>query len=314
MSKLSVHHTSPGLTTGFGDNLQKCADANSPFGTVYSLNGNIGPDIAAHSPSTKWIYRRQSDAFPRLPDGMFTSDPAANATNWLTVIKDSNDKNRTLIQNWQINSADNPHPPDWFDPLNEPVADTPAKAAWLNTWMLTALEIANSYGFKLALFSFSTGVSKDAAIWNELLPALRRGKQLGAILSLHAYWDSDPSLDHDNALRYRDIYALLPDDARLPIVISEASNGNGYNTGLNGLAWVADMALYDGELMKDSYVIGACGFQLGGSESNLVGTLAVYGDYIAAHPTPITPPPPPPPVPTGCSPAAFWYRVKRLFK
>ncbi len=211
---------------------------------------------------------------------------------------------------WRLNSA------DWFDPLNEPVieladpnnpaqvADTVRRAQWLNTWMITALNIANSSGFKLALFSFPTG-SPPLLKWNEvntsqiqvptnpdcqsivwyyLLPALRLGKQLGAILSLHAYWeDRDPSTDHRAALRYRDVVDILPLDAQLPIVISEASSGNGYGTLLSGQRWIDDMAKYDSQLMKDDYVLGACAFQLGGSESNLVSALPQYAEYIATH-------------------------------
>ncbi|HET7378139.1 MAG TPA: hypothetical protein VFK30_15605, partial [Anaerolineae bacterium] len=97
---------------------------------------------------------------------------------------------------------------------------------------------------------------------------------------------ADPGQDKFNALRYRDIYAALPDDARLPIVISEASSGNGYDTGKKGQVWVDDMAKYDVELMKDPYVLGACGFQLGGQESNLRNALPEYGTYIAKTPMP----------------------------
>jgi hypothetical protein len=121
---------------------------------------------------------------------------------------------------------------------------------------------------------------------------------------LHAYWeDADPSQETDNALRYRDIYAALPDEARLPIVISEASSGNGYDVGKRGQVWVDDMAKYDGELMKDSYVLGACAFQLGGSESNLKEALPQYGTYIAKTPTPANVAPPPPHVDPNSNPS-----------
>ncbi len=305
-SKLSVHISS-GNRRGFTDWLQKCSNAGSPIRIIYSLNEDISGDIARYSPSTRWVYRRQSEAWNRLPDGLYLDDPEKSATRWLSAPLE---KGKSLMDIWRLNSA------DWFDPLNEPVieladpnnpaqvADTVRRAQWLNTWMITALNTANSNGFKLALFSFPTG-SPPLLKWNEvntsqiqvpanpdcqsivwyyLLPALRLGKQLGAILSLHAYWeDRDPSTDHSAALRYRDVVSILPLDAQLPIVISEASSGNGYGTLLSGQRWIDDMAKYDSQLMKDDYVLGACAFQLGGSESNLVSALPQYAEYIATH-------------------------------
>jgi hypothetical protein len=276
MSKLSVHISS-GNRSGFTDWLDTCQQGGNPIGIIYSVDENISGDLAQHSPTTKWVYRYQTDEFNRLPDGFLEGDPVANCTTWMTKTKDSH--KRTLMDNWRLNKA------DWFDPLNEPVADIPAKAQWLNTWMVTALEIADQNGFNLALFSFTTGFSIDSAIWTNLLPALRRGKELGSILSLHAYWENaDPSQDIYNALRYRELYKIIPADAQLPIVISEASPGNGYDTGKKGQTWIDNMALYDTELMKDPYVLGACGFQLGGQESNLRSALPQYAIYIAKTP------------------------------
>lgn len=280
MSKLSVHISS-GNRSGFTDWLDKCAAGGNPIGIVYSVDENISGDLAQHSPSTKWVYRYQTDEFNRLPHGFFETEPVQNCTTWMTKTKDSH--KRTLIQNWALNKA------DWFDPLNEPVPDIPAKAQWINTWLLTALEIANQNGFKLALLSLPSG-NPPLDMWQYMLPALKRGRELGAILSLHAYWSTEhPESDPDNALRYRDVYQQLPKDARLPIVLSEASPGNGYDPSdhVTGSDWVNNMARYDVEIMKDPYVLGACGFQLGGQESNLRSILPQYGDYIAKTPTPV---------------------------
>lgn len=280
MSKLSVH-ISGAKRGGFGEWLNKCAASGSPIGIIYSLNENISGDIATHSPTTKWVYRYQTDEFNRLPNGFLEGDAASNCVEWLTKTKDS--QHRTLIENWKLNNA------DWFDPLNEPVPDNEVKAKWFNTWMLTALEIAQQNGFKLAYGSFTTG-APEIFVLQHMLPSLRRAKELDAILSLHAYWEqNDPTTDVDNALRYRRINNALPENARIPIMISEASSGNGYDTGKTGQTWVDDMAKYDTELMKDPYVLGACAFQLGGQESNLRNALELYGVYIAKTPTPAVP-------------------------
>lgn len=320
MSKLSVHISAN--PEGLDPLLLKCAQANSPISVIYSVNQNIADSIARNSPGTKWIYRRQTEAFNRLPNAFYIEDPTQNARQWLSQTRDPADKRRTQVENWQLNPA------TWYDPLNEPVieiadpdnpaqvADAVRKAQWLNTWMITALNIADGLGFKLALFSFPTGSPPllkwnevntsqiqvpsnpecQAVVWHYLLPALRHGKQSGAVLSLHAYWeDRDPSVDRRDALRYRDLMRILPSDAQLPIVISEASSGNGYNTSLHGQRWIDNMGKWDTELMKDPIILAGCAFQLGvGAESNLAEIMPQYGDYIAAHPTPIGPPPNPP--------------------
>jgi murein DD-endopeptidase MepM/ murein hydrolase activator NlpD len=277
MSKLSVHYNDQGNKKGFGDFLKSAKPA-----IVYSVNGNIKPDIIKNSPNTKLVYRRQTGTFHRLPDNFFLDNPEQNATDWLLNIKDPTDQDRSQIENWLLNPA------DYYDPLNEPVPQTVNEAEYLNRWMIKALEIAHSHGLKLALFSFAFG-TPDYGIWQYLIQALQLGKQYGAILSLHEYSKSGPmmeAVDKEFVLRYRKVYTLLPDSAKLPLIISEASPDNGYGMTFYGQAWVDDMATYDAELMKDSFVLSACGFQLGGNESNLVDALPNLTQYIVDHPTP----------------------------
>lgn len=281
MSKLTVHYNSAGNKTGFGSFLKTTFDAKSPVNIIYSVNGNIKDDIVRNSPTTKWVYRRQTETFNRLPNNFFRDNPEENAINWLIVETDPTDRNRTQVQNWLLNPA------DWYDPLNEPVPQTREEARYLNRWMIKALEIANLNGLKLAMFSFAFG-TPEYGFWSELIPSLELGKRYGAILSLHEYSKDGPmmeAVDDEFVLRYRKVYNLLPESARLPLVISEASPDNGYGMGFSGQAWVNDMATYDVELMKDSYVLGACGYQLGGNESNLVDALPNLTEYVKTHPT-----------------------------
>lgn len=300
MSRLSVHYTNSSNRTGFGEFLRVAQPA-----FVYSLNGNIRNDVDTYSPDTKIIYRRQSDGWQRLPDNFFNDNPTQNATRWLTVKPKGESTN--LLGNWSMNHA------DYYDPLNEPsielppnptddqIADMIRKATYLNTWMITALEIAHQYGYKLALFSFPFG-SPPFQVWKYLLPAMRLGKKYGAILSLHAYTESGGMLQYNPdgsftqntlywTLRHREIYSkYVPVDAQLPIVYTEASSSNGYDVELSGQAWIDDIGAYDTELFKDDYIAGICGFQLGGNESNLVGILSKYATYIQEHPTTEVPP------------------------
>jgi len=300
MSRLTVHYNNSGDKTGFDDFLKV---TQPEF--VYSLNGNIRNSVNKFSPKTKIIYRRQSAGWQRLPNGFFNDDPVQNAIRWMTVKPKG--ESTTLIGNWILNEA------DYYDALNEPsielppnpsadqIADMVRKAKYLNTWTITSLEIANQFGLKLSLFSFPFG-SPPFQVWEYLLPAMRLGKQYGAILSLHAYTQSggmlqynpDSSFTQDTlywTLRHREVYGkYVPLDAQLPIVYTEASSSNGYDVELSGQAWIDDIGAYDTELFKDSYIAGICGFQLGGNESNLVSILPQYATYIQNHPTTEVPP------------------------
>lgn len=286
-NRASVHATQPGSQTGLGAFLRNTYAAGNPVPVVYSVNGSLKSVLTGNSPPTKMIYRRQTDTFNRLPPNFFNDDPVVSATNWMSKTQDPSDSNRTLVQNWALN------PSDWYDPLNEPVIGTVAQAQYLNTWMLTALDIAHANNFKLALFSFSTG-SPQMDLWQYLYPALRKGAAQGAILSLHEYSvnNSMQNADPGNVLRYRDVYNILPADCKMPIVISECGAGNGYNTGLSGQAWVNDLMWYNAQTCQDDYLLGFCAYQLGGSESNLVDTLPAYATAISGFTCVTTPPPP----------------------
>lgn len=287
MSKLSVHYNNSGNKQGFNEFLQVAKPS-----VIYSLNGNIKSSIEQFSPETKIIYRRQTDTFNRLPNDFFVSDPVQSATNWLIVTKDSSDQQRTQLQNWLLNPA------DWYDPLNEPVIDISnpddpnqvaeaiRRAKWLNTWELTALEITHNHGLKLVLFSFGTeSGTLDARVWNELIPCITKGKEYGAIISLHAYGiDGELSNRPQAYKQHINIYNLLPSNLHLPVVYTECGAGNGYNTGLCGQAYVNDLGLVDEYWTTDSLVLGGCSFQLGGNESNMVDVLGIYAEYISQHP------------------------------
>lgn len=290
MSKLSVHLTFPGNATGYGDFLRLPAESGNPVSLVYQLNSNTKADISKYSPNTKLIYRRQSEAWQRLPDDMFISNPVISCNNWML---NNRENGRNLVEMWSLNPA------DYYDPLNEPVIGTVAQANWLNTWMYRALEIGNYYGFKLAMFSFPVG-SPDFSLWPYLFNSLRLGKSLGAILSLHAYGvegnlidrNLDGSLSENTlslTLRHRKIWRLLPEDCKIPIALTEAGCGNGYAVPLTGQAYINDVIEFDKELFKDSYIISANLFQLGGSESNLQPVIYSLTNYVATTPTPEPP-------------------------
>ncbi len=261
---------------------------------LYSINNCVKESIEDHSPQTLLIRRIQNDIWERLPSDMWrglgtpqwAEGARISATNWAisktisTIIGRLN-----LMQYVQLCNQ------DFIAPLNEPVlgesGDYLLKAQWLNEWYMTWLNIAHSYGIKSAIYSFATGnPSLDTIPY--LIPSARLAAQYGDVIDLHEYGIDGALMDQNNsasgALRYRQFYNALPDDARPRIIISEFSSGNGYDTGLHGQAWINDALAYGLQLRHDQYLIGACAFQLDtGAESNIPpSVLSSYANQAAA--------------------------------
>ncbi|MBK9496800.1 MAG: hypothetical protein IPO08_20305 [Xanthomonadales bacterium] len=220
-------------------------------------------------------------------------DPIVSARNELLLKKMYVPKRGclNLIQFWQLGHA------DYYAPYNEPVlgdsVDHIEKAQWLCEYTCEALKIARVYGLRLAIFSFASGTPHPDTL-PHLAPAVGLCADYDGLIDLHEYGIDGPlmSAPSSGALGYRrfhDAFDDCPD-----IVISEASAGGGYDTdmGLSGAAWVADMAAYGRELMRDDYVIGACAFQLDqGKESSIpYDVLIQYADAAASLNQPTVPP------------------------
>jgi hypothetical protein len=285
MSKLGFH-ISLGNRRGFGDVLKRCAEAGSPVPVVFAVDQDIWPDTEKFSPQTIVIFRHQPRTPPQkgldAPLGTYHDDPVQSAGDWMNMV----------MPIWAKNKA------HYYAPINEQDAGDLAGYAWLNTFTLECLRIAEDNNFKLALYAFSSGNPRDGETdldrstledkWRELLPSLQKAKANQHILLLHEYGfkfhllrASAPNL----ALRYRRSYAFLRQfNADPPLVISEASADAGGFKGVGLDAWLDDVKWYDSELMKDQQVIGCCLYQLGGDE-NFVDALPRLGDYIAATPT-----------------------------
>ncbi len=293
MSKLGFHISS-GNRRGLGDLLKKCADAGSPVPVIFAVDQDVWPDVEKFSPQTILIFRNQ----PRdkegggldAPLGTYHVDPVQSAKDWMNM----------TMPTWAKNKA------QYYAPINEQDAGEVSGYTWLNTFTVECLKIAESNGYKLALYAFSSGNPRDGATdldrstledkWHELLPSMQMAKANGHILLLHEYGFDTPTLRASApnlALRYRRSYAYLRQfNADPPLVISEASAGAGGFQGIGLGAWLDDAKWYDSELMKDRYVIGCCLYQLGGAEK-IVDALPKLGDYIAKTPTPVLLPEPP---------------------
>jgi hypothetical protein len=193
-------------------------------------------------------------------------------------------------------SAMNEHMPRWayesdvvdyWEILNENKPPTMAGHAWLAQFFIAAMDIAEANGYRLALFSYSTGVPQ----WHEWEAIVETGvfaraKEGGHALALHEYgWPvmhwlwGEPTEDlppyEDRGVlagRYRYLYRdfLIPRDEVIPLVIAEC--------GLDPLVpgppmeqpwrerYVEQMAWYDTKLREDEYVVGAAMFTIGPTE------------------------------------------------
>lgn len=295
MSKLGVH-VSSGNRRGFGDLLQKCAAAGSPVPVVFSVDQDVWPDVEKFSPQTIVVFRHQ---FKNVhgegmdgPGAVYVGNPIESARRWMSE----------QMLSWQKNLA------HYYAPLNEQDPPTLEAFAWLNTFTLECLRIADAVGFKLALFGFSGGnpkhlrgddgqiVATPEQCWHELIPSLQHAKANGHILLLHEYGFDSPAANGGPAtslrasapwlaLRYRDaIRYLHPFEADPPVVIGECGPGVGGFAEISLDAWLADVGWYDSELMRDKIVLGACLYQLGGAE-NIRDGLSRLGGYIATTQT-----------------------------
>lgn len=161
--------------------------------------------------------------------------------------------------------------------VNEPVIATAEAMGRLAEFEAERARVMDRHGFRVVVGSFSVG-NPHLPYWREFLPALEAARQYRGALALHEYaW---PALDHEwpwYLLRHRKVYEGEPAHGwegfpqhlkTLPLLITEC--------GLDGLIeridpprgwqvlyghdpdrYLRQLAWYDAELLKDSYVVGA---------------------------------------------------------
>lgn len=177
---------------------------------------------------------------------------------------------------------------DYWEVLNENDPPGVEGHVWLAQFFIEAMNIAEANGYKLALFSYSTGVPK----WHEWEAIVETGvfvraKAGGHALALHEYdWPvmdqrwGEPTEDlppyEDRGVlagRYRYLYRdfLIPRDEVIPLVITECGLdpmvGGPPGEGPWRERYVEEMIWYDTRLREDDYVIGAAMFAIGTTEA-----------------------------------------------
>lgn len=325
MSQLGVHAGQQ--PTNLGTFLQQTHDAGSTVPSLFALDNNIAPDITRYSPTTSLIFRTQIYG----PDNgaMYQGDPIAagrarvdqclptlrqNPADWYAL---DNEPGRadvdglTWLCNYYLGEMQRADEVgiklcvgEWstgMPPID--VAESAAIIRFLNGMDRSIDYFPTQFASDLydqhqevidtevaIMGNFNNTESLDyISIYT---PMLRYAAAHGHILGLHEYSLSGPMIGSPLCLRYRDLYAALPADARPLFAITEAGPGAGYATGYTMQAYVDVVAAYDAEVMRDAYVLGVNLFQLGKGESNMAEVMPLLTEYVATHPTPIAPPPP----------------------
>lgn len=322
MSKLGTH--TGAAPNGLGSFLSETHINGSPVPMLFSLDNNIAPTIAANSPTTRLVFRTQIYG----PDNgnMYVGDPIAAGRArvdqcWPTLQQNpaqfyalDNEPGRSDVEgltwlcNYNLGEMQRCDElgikmcaGEWstgMPPIS--VAESQGivdhilnmKHSYNNPLIDSLHEIhaeVASYVYLEKLYGREVDAIDYISIYT---PMLRYAMAHGHILGLHEYSLEGPMIGSPLCLRYRDLYAALPADARPPLMISEAGPGAGYNTGYRMQQYVDVVAAYDAEAMRDPYVLGVGLFKLGKGESDMSEVVPLLTDYVATHPTPPIEPPP----------------------
>jgi hypothetical protein len=241
---------------------------------LFVLGINVKPDILSKSPTTKLVYRTQQ--YGADNGAMYQGDAIAAGRARVDQ----------CIDNWRLNPA------DFYSADNEPGRSDAVGLQWLCDYNIGQMQRADELGVKLGIVAWSTGMPPLTPELIALyLHMLRYAMAHGHILLLHEYSLNGPMIGNPLCLRYRQLYAALPADARPQLVISEAGPDAGYGMGYTGQAYIDVVAAYDVETWKDEYLIGVALYALKHGESNMADVIPLLTDYVVDHPTPIAPPP-----------------------
>lgn len=262
-SKLGLHTIRSNNTVPF---VRAVYEAGAHVALVKGLDnfGHLG-EAKTISPETVTVGRW--NGYPSVNP---TGDPAEAAVLMMDQHMAVWSHNRDSVDYWEI--------------LNENAPPSIAGHVWLAQFFIETMDIAEANNYKLALFSYSTGVPQWHH-WEAIVETgvFARAKAGGHILALHEYdwpvmdrlWgqateDLPPYEDRGVlACRYRYLYRdfLIPRDEVIPLAITEA----GLDPVVGGPSmeqpwqerYVEEMIWYDTKLREDDYVIGAALFTIG---------------------------------------------------
>ncbi|HKZ84516.1 MAG TPA: DUF1800 domain-containing protein [Anaerolineae bacterium] len=286
MSKIGVHVVI-GPRNGFGDFLREIADAGQTLAVVKCVD-DFGAALEAKQKLGGNVL-----TVARL-NGVAGRDMQAwEPRDWSSAQEAAQEYYSLVRPTWLLN----PHIDAW-----ETFNEFSAYWAWQGEFYIAMMDLAEVDGFKLVLYAFSSGnppgLPDDLSAALECVPALREAKRRGHYLSSHEYGGVSMPVNTlrgtqpYHALRYRRLYQdmLIPNAADAPLIISECGQSAGYDF-IGAHIFIEDLAWYDAELMKDSYVVGAAAWTLGSwVNANFQDALPAMAEYIVTHPNLVEPP------------------------
>jgi hypothetical protein len=177
-----------------------------------------------------------------------------------------------------------------FEPVVEvPVNEAHQSGSALRAYAeatVRAVERIAAAGYRPAVGNFSVGnpprlrgahvegasVPEEGRDWPLFYPALAAARRAGGYLSLHEFWTPESALDTWHALRYRRVWAELPAEHRLPVLITECGIDRALLGGAQG-GWqvyrltaeqcAEQLRRYRDALAEDPYVHAAVVFACG---------------------------------------------------
>jgi len=207
---------------------------------------------------------------------------------------------------------------DAWEGYNEPVASDAEQMKRLADMEAERVRLLAEQGIRSVIGNFSAG-RPPLEDWPHFRPALESAREHGGYLGLHEY--SAPVMQFGTegdegwlTLRYRKVYRqyLIPTGLDLPLMITECGvdgtvgsnrpgpDGQGWKhfveywteqgMGSDGAGnYIEQLAWYDGELVKDDYVVGAAIFAVNATEDwqsyDILGeAAAILERYLAVHP------------------------------
>lgn len=202
-------------------------------------------------------------------------------------------------------------------PINESSQTSADDVARLADYSASFVRLAADQGFKAGVGVFSEGNPSDLGWWERFRPALLAARQHGGYLCLHEYGVPSLGLEDWHLLRHRRVWEVLPEECRVPILVTEAGIDGGiegrrevgWRGYMNASQYAAWLRAYHREVARDPYVHGVTLFLCGSSSQWASFDLADEVDLRAPLtesitgpprwvPGPVTPSTPPTPAPT----------------
>lgn len=256
---------------------RRLKEAGVPLGSLKGTTDteDILNEVAQISPETVIIYRSLETPWGMIDCPDASKSPEAEAQTWMWGVS----------QFWDQVQA------DYYEIINEclPPAD------WMSRFSIEAMRIANEQGRCLLLFSYSGGTPEidqfaqlrpafEFAVQNPCQPGRYHG------IALHAYsgepnrWLSDSGiwLGLRHRLFYAEILPYIPEAIQLPLYLTEAGPGNGYEK-FACEDITRDMMQYTSQLENDSYIRGFDLWNFGISAVDVTPCLPLLGDALIGY-------------------------------